>query len=438
MYLSYRIPLITGIILVLTAVVNIWAFQILSERYFNVYITELAQTDNQDTPDPERIRALLQIGKLDKRDQAEYLAILSELSNLSTSIENISNNPELYMSNQNNSGGTMISLPLSASGKNIFPAFDLWSFGKDTIEWRFVTNILQGIMLVNVIWLILILLWYFFWIRSIFRPIGTIIWNIQNIIDRKRYGTIRYSGKNEFLPLISTINNLHKSLSIQEKIRTEFLSDLSHEIRTPITAVQCYIEALEDGMMKLDKDTLPLLQSELSRLTSITGKIMDFESLTHDIFDQVKVERFSLRKITEEIMQEYLPQFQKKDQSFSLEFPIDTMTSMDKNMYIQILHNIFSNCIKYAWENTILKIQYEKKEKEYIIQFSDNGQGIPDSELLFVKEKFYRVDKARTGSDKSMGIGLSIVDRIARLHRGSLSVEKNKPKWVRFIVKVGR
>ena len=90
-----------------------------------MYITELAQTDNQDTPDPERIRALLQIGKLDKRDQAEYLAILSELSNLSTSIENISNNPELYMSNQNNSGGMMISLPLSASGKNIFPAFDL-------------------------------------------------------------------------------------------------------------------------------------------------------------------------------------------------------------------------------------------------------------------------------------------------------------------------
>ena len=191
-------------------------------------------------------------------------------------------------------------------------------------------------------------------------------------------------------------------------------------------------------MMKLDKDTLPLLQSELSRLTSITGKIMDFESLTHDIFDSVKVERFSLRKITEEIAQEYLPQFQKKDQSLSLELPTDTMTSMDKNMYIQILHNIFSNCIKYAWENTILKIQYEKKEKEYIIQFSDNGQGIPDSELLFVKEKFYRVDKARTGSDKSMGIGLSIVDRIARLHRWSLSVEKNHPKWVRFIVKIGR
>lgn len=269
---------------------------------------------------------------------------------------------------------------------------------------------------------------YLLWIRSIFRPIGTITSTIQNIIDRKRYGNIRYSGKNEFTPLISTINNLHKTLSIQEKIRTDFLSDLSHEIRTPITAVKCYLEALEDGAMKLDSDTLPLLQSELTRLTTITGRIMDFESLTHDIFESVTVERFALKKITESMVEEYIPQLQKKSQKITINFPTDTMTSMDRNMYIQILHNIFSNFIKYAGKDTTLILKYEKKEKEYIFQFIDDGVGIPDSELAFVKEKFYRVDKARTGSDKSMGIGLSIVDRIAKLHRGNLTIEKNSPK----------
>jgi signal transduction histidine kinase len=107
-------------------------------------------------------------------------------------------------------------------------------------------------------------------------------------------------------------------------------------------------KALEDGAMKIDSDTLPLLQSELTRLTTITGRIMDFESLTHDIFESVTVERFSLRKITENIADEYIPQFQKKSQNIVLDLPIDTMTSMDRNMYIQILHNIFSNFIKYA------------------------------------------------------------------------------------------
>jgi hypothetical protein len=96
MPLSYRIPLITGIILVFTAVVNIASFQILSSRYFDVYITELAQTS--DSPDPEKLQALLQISQLDAADQAEYLSILSEISNLSTSLQNISKNPTLYMS----------------------------------------------------------------------------------------------------------------------------------------------------------------------------------------------------------------------------------------------------------------------------------------------------------------------------------------------------
>jgi two-component system, OmpR family, sensor histidine kinase ArlS len=83
-------------------------------------------------------------------------------------------------------------------------------------------------------------------------------------------------------------------------------------------------------------------------------------------------------------------------------------------------------------------MKYQKKEKEYLIEFIDDGIGIPDSELAFVKEKFYRVDKARTGSDKSMGIGLSIVDRIARLHRGNLEIERNMPNGVRVIVRLGR
>lgn len=96
MPLSYRIPLITGLLLVFTAIVNITAFQVLSNRYFDVYISELTQATT--SPDPEKLQALLQISQLDPSDQAEYLAILSEISNLSDSLENISKNPTLYMS----------------------------------------------------------------------------------------------------------------------------------------------------------------------------------------------------------------------------------------------------------------------------------------------------------------------------------------------------
>lgn len=190
--------------------------------------------------------------------------------------------------------------------------------------------------------------------------------------------------------------------------------------------------------MELDTNTVNLLQSELERLAHITGRIMDYESLTHDVFDTVQVERFSVKKITEAIILEYRPQLDKNSQNILLSFPDDTMTSMDKGMYIQILHNIISNFIKYAWDKTTLTLRYAKQQKDYIFEFEDNGQWIPDDELEFVKEKFYRVDKARNQTDKSMGIGLSIIDRIARLHRWGLMVEKNHPNWVKFIVRIGR
>lgn len=110
---------------------------------------------------------------------------------------------------------------------------------------------------------------------------------LRSYIDSSKFQTIRYLRDDEFSPLVMTINSLYKSLRVQENIRSNFLSDISHEIRTPITAVRCYLEAIEDGMMTLDTKTIPLLQTELTRLTSITEQIMEYESLTHHVSDDI-------------------------------------------------------------------------------------------------------------------------------------------------------
>lgn len=442
MLLSYRIPLITGITLALTALVNITAFQYLSESHFRDYLANFETLSN--TPDPEQLQAFIDLSKLDKGTQEEYAQIIAELSNLSTSLENIWQNPELYMTDATWSSDEMVNIPISkyTTGtldiSKFFLLFNLKAFWKNTPEWEFVTGILTGLLTVNLLWLALISVLYFFWIRSIFFPVQTIIENLEQIIGGRSFSPIKYGRKNEFQPLITTINNLHKSLSIQEKIRSNFLSDLSHEIRTPITAVKCYLDGIEDGVMNLDKKTITLLQWELTRLTDITSRIMNYEHLTRETFENIRISRFSVKNITSHLVEEYRPQLEKNQQRIHIEFPRDTMTSMDKDMYIQILHNMFSNFLKYAWKNTLLECSYLKTTTEYIFTFSDNGKWIPDDELDFVKEKFYRVDKGRTQSEGSMGIGLSIVDRIAKLHNGKLTVRKNHPQWVIFEVRIAR
>lgn len=438
--LAYSIQFVTGSIIILTAIVNVVGFQLFSQEALKTYISELPSTEN--TPDPEKLKAFLKLNTLDKKVREEYLSTISELSNLSNALENISKNPELYIRKGSGSTGSDAQILFQVSEKNIqpeiFPTLNIREFWKNTSEGRFVTSILKWLILINGIWIFFISILYFIWIRSIFRPIGIVMENIKNIIDRKKYATIRYPGKNEFSPLISTINNLQKTLSIQEKIRSDFLSDISHEIRTPITAVQCYLEAIEDGMMQLDETTLPMLQAELKRLTEITTGIMDYEKLNNENFHNIQVETFFLYKITQNIIESYRPQLEKSKQSIIIDFSKEDQINMDKNMYIQILHNLFSNFHKYSGERTTLTISLEKTRKESIILFSDNGRWIPEKEINYVKEKFYRVDKARTSrSNWSMGIGLSIIDRITRLHHWSLLIEKNKDQWllVKIVIK---
>lgn len=192
-------------------------------------------------------------------------------------------------------------------------------------------------------------------------------------------------------------------------------------------------------MIALNSKTIPMIQSELARLAQTTEKIMEYESLAQSLLSDTHVERFQAKKLLLEIIATYTPQLTKNSQQIILDMTTESMTRMDKGMLAQVVHNIFSNFLKYAGKNTILTCSYIKTEDYYIFQFADNGIGIPDDEIPLVKEKFYRVDKSRTSQgDASMGIGLSIVERIARLHNGKLIIQKNTPKGVLIQVMIRR
>jgi signal transduction histidine kinase len=125
--------------------------------------------------------------------------------------------------------------------------------------------------------------------------------------------------------------------------------------------------------MQLDTKTVPLLQTELSRLTSITEQIMEYENLTHHVNDDVRVERFDIRGQIEELIYEYQPQFDKTKQTITLHGDASIAIRMDLNMFVQILHNLFSNFIKYAGTDATLDIRYTMQKENIKIEFSDNG-----------------------------------------------------------------
>ncbi len=449
MRLSYQIPLITGLAIIATIVVNILAFQYFMGTLFVAYTDEVASNEQKWSLSPEKLRAVLDVSTLSVEKQDEYKAVVNELSTISTSLSNITDNPELYIqsgSGEQNGTEWWYALRIPEKKSQVNPFANIMAiianptgWDSDTPEWKLIIGLLTRLLATNMVFLIIVTSLYYLWIRRIFAPVNLIIDRLKLYIDSSRFQTIRYQRDDEFAPLVTTINSLYKSLRVQENIRSNFLSDISHEIRTPITAVRCYLEAIEDGMMQIDDKTIPLLQTELKRLTSITEQIMEYENLTHHVSDDIRVERFDIRSQIDELIYEYSPQLERVWQQIRVHGTNGISIRMDLNMFVQILHNIFSNSIKYAGTNTILDIRYSREKDTIRIEFSDNGVGIPTDEISLVREKFYRIDKSRTrDTNMSMGIGLSIIDHIVRIHDGSLEISNNIPHGLSMVMRIPR
>lgn len=430
----------------LTLLLNVVGLKFSFETHFPAYIAETRDQLQPNTAlNPEWLQALFSINSLDGETKADYQKALSELSNLSSSLKSLSENPELYVIEGKNSGQNSPNsfhiyayndIVEKATGNALFKAFQHpFDINLNAPDGKFMLAIIKNFLILNVAWMMIIILVYMFWLRRIFRPIHLIIDTLKNFSVTKT-SKIFYKKNDEFLPLITTLNELSTSLGRQEKIRNQFLSDLSHEIRTPMTAISVLLEAIDDGVMELDKSTILTLQSEMRRLVEITEHIMKGENFLSQNADEIVRQKVFLKPMAQEIILQYQPTNQKNHQKILENFPENAYIFANREQLVQVLHNIFSNFCKYAWENATLECSFKTQKTFNVLTFSDDGTGVSDEELPFLAEKFYKSDTGRTqnSDEMSMGIGLSLVSKIASLHGGSMRVEPTKPHWLTLIL----
>ena len=430
----------------LTLLLNVVGLKFSFEAHFPTYIAETRDQLQPNTAlNPEWLQALFSINSLDGETKADYQKALSELSNLSSSLKSLSENPELYVIEGKNSGQNSPNsfhiyayndIVEKATGNALFKVFQHpFDINLNAPDGKFMLAIIKNFLILNVAWMMIIILVYMFWLRRIFRPIHLIIDTLKNFSVTKT-SKIFYKKNDEFLPLITTLNELSTSLGQQEKIRNQFLSDLSHEIRTPMTAISVLLEAIDDGVMELDKSTILTLQSEMRRLVEITEHIMKGENFLSQNADEIVRQKVFLKPMAQEIILQYQPTNQKNHQKILENFPENAYIFANREQLVQVLHNIFSNFCKYAWENATLECSFKTQKTFNVLTFSDDGTGVSDEELPFLAEKFYKSDTGRTqnSDEMSMGIGLSLVSKIASLHGGSMRVEPTKPHWLTLIL----
>ena len=226
-----------------------------------------------------------------------------------------------------------------------------------------------------------------------------------------------------------------------ENFRHDFIADVSHEIKTPLTAIRGAVETLAEGAIKEPENAekfMKIITKHSDRLNSLVHDILSLSSL--EIKTEARERDFANLKIASiintacEICQE---RADNKDVKFNIDLKDkDYQIEGDCQLLEQALINLIENAIKYSDSNKSIEISAAKKNNNILIEVKDHGAGIAAKHLPRLFERFYRVDKARSRKLGGTGLGLAIVKHIAQLHKGSISVKSELGQGSTFVLRL--
>lgn len=237
-----------------------------------------------------------------------------------------------------------------------------------------------------------------------------------------------------FSNMAQTINENISELQRLEQVRTDFVANVSHELKTPVTSIKGFIETLLDGAID-DKETakhfLEICNTQTARLTDIIEDLLNLSRLESD-----KQKPDLIEANIESVLQTTVQNFsdRAKDKKISLQFQKLSTTplvvKLNEGLLSQAVGNIIDNAIKYCPEKSEIVCSLETKNTSNslgyaVIKIEDNGEGIPDVYKDRIFERFFRVDKSRSRETGGTGLGLSITSHIIKLHGGTI-IEKNR------------
>ncbi len=291
-----------------------------------------------------------------------------------------------------------------------------------TIAERQIHQIILLSLLASVVLISLVLLSNRYFIKTILEPVVRIN-EIVREITAGRYGMrLQKVYDDEIGQLCDSINSMSEEIARAERMKNDFISSLSHELRTPLTAIGGWSETLLAGGGEDPEELmqgLEIIQKEAGRLTSMVEELMDYARIESGRM-KLTVENFDLSLELYEAVYMYENLLQREH------IVLDYDENPDENYFIsgdrhrmkQVFLNVIDNAAKYGADGGKIKVSIVRRQNKIRVKVRDFGPGIPEAELPFVKEKFYKGSSKQRGS----GIGLAVTDEIVKLHGGKLEI----------------
>lgn len=233
---------------------------------------------------------------------------------------------------------------------------------------------------------------------------------------------------------------LYKNILKQKKlaeIKNDFISNITHELKTPIATVSVAVEALRNFSSSISpersKEYLDISANELQRLSLLVDKVLKLSMFEKKEID-LKYEPVDMQHLIHEVTSSLRLQFEKYGATVSVAADGDTTLEGDRLHLVSVIFNLLDNALKYSRENPRIKIDVAGNAQKITLTVTDNGIGIPDEYREKIFEKFFRVPTGNLHNAKGYGLGLSYVAQVVEKHKGSIKVESAEGGGSKFAI----
>jgi len=268
--------------------------------------------------------------------------------------------------------------------------------------------------------------------RRISSPIGVLANSARRLGRGDLSQRVQFKGKGEVGVLAQSFNSMAADLEHAEQLRQNLVADVAHELRTPLSNIRGYLEAIQDEVVKPNDATMQSLNEEAALLSRLVDELQELSlaeagelKLVHRTED--------IAKLVEQAVTSWQPQVAAKGILLSLDLPRNLpLVNIDRQRVNQVLRNLLENAVAYTGKGDTITVAAAKQGDWVEISISDTGRGIPAEDLPNIFERFYRVDRSRARATGGTGLGLTIAKRLVEAHGGEIAVQSELGKGSRF------
>jgi signal transduction histidine kinase len=268
--------------------------------------------------------------------------------------------------------------------------------------------------------------------RRISKPVHELTTAARQLGEGDFSYRVHYTDKGEIGELASTFNSMAVSLERAEQLRKNMVTDVAHELRTPLSNIRGQLEAIGDGLVKPDETTLSSIHEEAMILSRLVD---DLQELTLAEAGKLRLTLHSedIKSLVEKTAASAYTAATAQEITLNVDLPEHLPPCrIDAQRISQVLHNLIDNAIAYTPKGGTVTIAARHIDRQVEIRVSDTGKGIPEKDLPNIFERFYRVDRSRTRTTGGSGLGLTISKGLVEAHGGKIEVESTQGKGSSF------